>query len=216
MCRLKGTRRRLPGGRGGKERNGRERPAELIAVKGRGQHSPYPFAGRRGHRGDARSGRQGFTYGKRRGDKGKRVMARTFWKEEYRIGIDELDDEHIELCALMARFRRALDDAEDRRVIGSVFRDLRGKMMTHFHDEEKILSRLDCPEDEVREHIDGHLDVLYTFEHAFSKWQKAPDDGLHQAGIANLCVWAIGELLDADMRMKDHLSGSGSHKTSGK
>ena len=103
-------------------------------------------------------------------------MARTFWEEAYRIGIDEVDNEHMELGSLMARFQQALDDHEDKAVIGSIFRNLRGKMVSHFNHEEQILQRIDYPEEDVKAHIDGHLDVLYTFDHEFSKWDKGPAD----------------------------------------
>ncbi len=103
-------------------------------------------------------------------------MARMFWEEKYRLGIDELDNEHMELCALMAQFQKAVDDREDKEVIGSLFRKLRGKLVAHFNHEEQILQTIDYPEEDVREHIDGHLDVLYTFDREFSKWEKDPGD----------------------------------------
>lgn len=135
-------------------------------------------------------------------------MVRTFWEEAYRIGIDEIDNEHMELGALMARFQQALDDREDKAVIGSVYRNLREKMVAHFNHEEQILQRIDYPEENVKAHIDGHLDVLYTFDHEFSKWEKAPDDTPIPGELSHVCVWAITELLTADMQVKDHLSRS--------
>ncbi len=118
-------------------------------------------------------------------------MAVTFWEEAYRIGIDELDNEHMELGALMARFQQALDD-----------------------HEEQILWRIDYPEEDVKAHIDGHLDVLYTFDHEFSKWEKAPGDPPIPGGLSHVCVGAITELLTADMQVKDHLSRSRPDKAS--
>ncbi len=142
-------------------------------------------------------------------------MARTFWEEAYRIGIDELDNEHMELGALMARFQQALDDHEDKAAIGSIFHDLRDKMVAHFNHEEQILQRIDYPEEDVKAHVDGHLDVLYTFDHEFSKWEKAPGDAPIPGGLSHVCVWAITELMTADMQVKDHLSRSRPGKASG-
>ncbi len=111
------------------------------------------------------------------------TMTRTFWEEAYRFGIDELDNEHMELCTLMAQFQKAVDDREDKEVIGSLFRKLRGKLVAHFNHEEQIFRRIDYPEEDVREHIDGHLDVLYTFDREFSKWEKDPDDTRYRGGV---------------------------------
>lgn len=143
-------------------------------------------------------------------------MARTFWEEAYRFGIDELDNEHMELCTLMAQFQKAVDDREGKEVIGSLFRKLRGKLAAHFNHEEKILRRIDYPEEDVREHIDGHLDVLYTFDREFSKWEKDPDDTRYPGALSHVCVWAINELLTADMQVKDHMAGKHSDKASRK
>ena len=142
-------------------------------------------------------------------------MARTFWEEAYRIGIDELDNEHMELGALMARFQQALDDHEDKAAIVSIFHKLRGKMVAHFNHEEQILRRMDYPEEDVKAHIDGHLDVLFTFDHEFSKWDKASGDPPIPGGLSHVCVWAITELLTADMQVKDHLSRRRPGKASG-
>lgn len=143
-------------------------------------------------------------------------MARTFWEEAYRFGIDELDNEHMELCTLMAQFQKAVDDREGKEVIGSLFRKLRGKLAAHFNHEEKILRRTDYPEEDVREHIDGHLDVLYTFDREFSKWEKDPDDTRYPGALSHVCVWAINELLTADMQVKAHMAGKHSDKASRK
>ncbi len=144
------------------------------------------------------------------------TMTRTFWKEAYRFGIDELDNEHMELCTLMAQFQKSVDDREDKEVIGSLFRKLRGKLVAHFNHEEKILRRIDYPEEDVREHIDGHLDVLYTFDREFSKWEKDPDDTRDPGGLSHVCVWANNELMTADMPVKDHMAGKHSEKASRK
>ena len=143
-------------------------------------------------------------------------MVRTFWEEAYRIGIDEIDNEHMELCTLMAQFQKAVDDREDQEVIGSLFRKLRGKLVAHFNHEEQILRRIGYPEEDVREHIDGHLDVLYTFDREFAKWEKDPDDTRYPGGLSHVCVWAMNELLTADMQVKDHLSRSRPDKASRK
>ncbi len=143
-------------------------------------------------------------------------MACTFWKEAYRFGIDELDNEHMELCTLMAQFQKAVDDREDKEVIGSLFRKLRGKLVAHFNHEEQIFRGIDYPEEDVREHIDGHLDVLYTFDREFAKWEKDPDDTRYPGGLSHVCVWAINELLTADMQVKDHLFRSRPDKASRK
>lgn len=125
-------------------------------------------------------------------------MARKFWKEEYRLGVDALDGDHIAICGLMERFVDALNRDRERPRIAAIFRELHDALEEHFEAEERYLSSVDFPKDELREHMDGHLDVLYTLDHEFKKWDRAPSA---PGGMPNLCLWVWDELIGADMRV---------------
>lgn len=129
----------------------------------------------------------------------------TFWKEEYRIGVDEIDRQHKIMCDLMGRFQEALDDGASERAIEKHFVALRTTLTDHFRNEERYLSRIDYPEADLREHVDGHLDVLFTFDHEFSLWKGAADGDHPGPHLPNLCTWAIGELLSSDLKVKSFL-----------
>jgi hemerythrin len=54
-------------------------------------------------------------------------MERSLWKEEYRLGIKKLDDDHIAICDLLERFLKAIDDNEEKPVIGAISGELHAK-----------------------------------------------------------------------------------------
>ena len=126
-------------------------------------------------------------------------MERRFWKEEYRLGIDALDDDHIAICAIMERFVDASNKGPANPDVEAIFHELRGKLEEHFKTEQRYLAKVGFPEDALRDHIDGHLDVLYTFDHAFSQWKGAPDGAAPSGDLSKVCTWVWTELARADM-----------------
>ena len=132
-------------------------------------------------------------------------MERGLWKEGYRLGVKKLDDDHIAICGLLERFMKAVNDKEEKPAIGAIFGELQAKLNEHFRDEEQYLMEAGYPKKDRQEHIDGHLDVLFTLDHGFSKWEKSPEIPAHSGELSNLCRWVWIELMTADMQVKNKL-----------
>lgn len=128
-------------------------------------------------------------------------MKRRFWKEDYRLGIDVLDEDHIAICGIMERFVDAAGKGPANPDVKAIFLELHGKLEEHFKTEQRYLSKTPIPEDDLRNHIDGHLDVLYTFEHEFSKWEETPEGTVPSGDLSNVCTWVWTELARADMEI---------------
>jgi hemerythrin len=135
------------------------------------------------------------------------LMKRDLWKEEYRLGVDAIDADHIDICAILERFLEAMDDEENPQAVGSIFRELRDKLHEHFGREEAFLLSAGYPAKAAREHIDQHRDVMFTLDHQFSKWEESPRGAGAIGGLSGLCVWVWNELITADMRVKAQLDG---------
>lgn len=132
-------------------------------------------------------------------------MEHTIWKEEYRIGVKKLDDDHIAICGLLERLLKAIYDKEGKSAIVAIFSELHAKLNEHFHYEKHYLLEAGYPKKERKEHIDEHLDVLYKLDHGFLNWEKSPESPAHSEELSNLCrsVWI--ELINADMEVKKKL-----------
>ena len=125
-------------------------------------------------------------------------MKRRFWKEKYRLGIDVLDEDHMAICAIMDRFVEATQTGPASPGAEAIFRELRAKLEEHFKTEERYLAKIGFPADTLRNHIDGHLDVLYTFDHEFSKWEETPEGAAPSGDLSSVCTWIWTELVRAD------------------
>ena len=139
-------------------------------------------------------------------------MESGLWKEEYRLGVKELDDDHIAICDLLERFLKAINDKEKKPAISAIFGELHAKLNKHFHDEEQYLLKSGYPEKECKEHTDGHLDVLFTLNHEYSNWQKSLESPDHSTRLSNLCRWVWMELITADMQAKKKLEDLQEHR----
>lgn len=138
-------------------------------------------------------------------------MEHRLWKEEYRIGVKNLDDDHIAICDLLERFLKAINDKEEKPTIGAIFGELRTKLNEHFRAEEQYLLEAGYPKKGRQEHIDGHMDVLYTLDHEFSNWRKRPAGSAHSEKLSPLCKWVWTELITADIQVKKQLEDLKDH-----
>lgn len=64
------------------------------------------------------------------------------WKEEYEIGIDQVDDQHQMLVGLLNEFYDAMDEGRGRDEVGTVIADLEEYVEFHFNSEEAFAT--DC------------------------------------------------------------------------
>ena len=66
-------------------------------------------------------------------------MALLEWREEFRIGIPEVDHEHRELIALINSLHGRLTAPGDAAGIGAFLGELHGQIAAHFALEEKVM-----------------------------------------------------------------------------
>lgn len=61
------------------------------------------------------------------------------WKDEYNIGIAEIDDEHRQLIATINRLHDELDGVDTRRTVIAFFKELQNEISAHFTHEETFM-----------------------------------------------------------------------------
>jgi len=106
---------------------------------------------------------------------------------------------------------KAINDGE-KPAISAIFDELHGKLNKHFRDEEQFLVQAGCPEKDCKEHADGHLDVLFTLKHEYSRWEKSSERFDHSTKLSNLCRWVWLELITADIQAKKKLEDLKEHR----
>jgi len=129
-------------------------------------------------------------------------MERIVWKEQYSVGVPELDEQHKGLIALINRLTE-----EDRSVamVVHVVDALDQYVTEHFRAEEALM-RAHRYQD-LEHHIDEHR--------AFEEWLHAVQQAYRYGGSADLFAdtvdaflrhWLINHILESDMAYKPVLS----------
>ena len=123
------------------------------------------------------------------------------WRDEYRIGIPEVDHEHQALIELINALHRRLSQSGKAGGIGEFLGELHAQISAHFALEEKIMRRMHYAElddhkqdherllDEIRDIMDGfELDGRYdapalsgALDTWFSEHFRTRDARLHAA-----------------------------------
>ncbi len=68
------------------------------------------------------------------------------WKDEYSVGIPQVDSEHKRLIALINKLQDAMTSAQGKNVLGSVLDELVSYTFVHFNAEEALMQRYDFPD----------------------------------------------------------------------
>lgn len=71
------------------------------------------------------------------------------WREEYSVGVDELDAQHKKLVKLIDDLYRAMKAGDGREALVDALDRLMLYCKTHFETEERLLARYGYPESEA-------------------------------------------------------------------
>ncbi len=71
------------------------------------------------------------------------------WRNEFSVGVPELDEQHKQLVALINAFHQAMLLGTGSAVLRSVLLDLTAYTKMHFETEERILQELQFPDFEA-------------------------------------------------------------------
>jgi hemerythrin len=72
-------------------------------------------------------------------------MSDVRWKNEFRLGVPEMDAEHEKLINLAGNLREAFYRNEDSGTVGKIIDDILHFALTHFHNEEAFMKTIQFP-----------------------------------------------------------------------
>ena len=73
-------------------------------------------------------------------------MALLTWQEKYSVGIKEIDNQHKQLIDMINELNDAMLAKRGKEVLMSVLNKLAAYCVTHFTNEEKMMSTHDYPD----------------------------------------------------------------------
>lgn len=130
-------------------------------------------------------------------------MAHLSWTHEMSTGIDEQDEQHQRLIALINRLNDTVSDGKDAEILGSVLAELADYAVYHFGYEEQLMRRYDYPDA-----------AAHKMEHQrFIEWvvdirkKLSQGDAVVSTQIINfLRLWVTGHIMKTDKKMGIALS----------
>ena len=118
-------------------------------------------------------------------------MQETFeWKDEYLIGIDEIDEQHKRLFSIAASFDQATDLDQSKKALMSVFQYTR----EHFGLEEAYMKKVNFPG--VDEHKLEHDYFISEFNKLASNFENSDEE--RNEILDFFSIWIVGHICNND------------------
>jgi len=122
------------------------------------------------------------------------------WTARLATGVEILDEQHRDLIRRLQSLTEAIQDAEPKTTLLEMFTFLEAYVREHFHDEEREMERLECPEAELNRK--GHQRFLLTFQALRARLQsEGPTAALAQEVHHELAEWFVHHILLVDTRL---------------
>lgn len=122
------------------------------------------------------------------------------WKEAYRVGIDSIDQQHIELFRQAEQLMGAINSHTDKEKFKEIIAFLKEYVVKHFHDEEEYQASIHYPD--IESHKAAHRDftnMVLEYEKKLTISGYSLSVVKELAGI--LTAWLIYHVADADQKI---------------
>lgn len=127
------------------------------------------------------------------------------WLDSYSVGVVELDDQHKEILELANDVIRAVEEKQEREVVGAIFSKIMELTEIHFKLEEDLMEQTGFPG------FESHAN-----EHKILKEQATQYGNQHKLGNINgtifamfLIGWVLIHIKKEDKKYTDHLNKNG-------
>ena len=125
-----------------------------------------------------------------------------FWKKSYEIGIDEIDEQHRQLVAIINELSDAMMNRRGYLTVPHILERLGDYIQFHFTNEEEIMRETKYPA--LDEHCQEHLAMttkVLEFKRNYSK-----DHEINASEVLNfLCDWLKEHIVVSDKKLKAHI-----------
>ncbi len=128
------------------------------------------------------------------------------WKNEYSIGVQEIDNQHMKLIELINKLFDAMKQGQANAVIGQILNELSTYASTHFKTEEKYFELFDYMESEK------HKEIHQIFVMKITKFKNDFDAGKIALSVSIfnfLKDWLNDHILGEDMKYTECFNKNG-------
>ncbi len=119
--------------------------------------------------------------------------------EEYLVGHDQIDDDHIKLFAVMNGISQTIDEG-DTALCQTLFTSFYKLAEEHFHNEELILKDQNYPD--LERHIKYHQKLLTDAKETAQKCQNLENNTKAKQYFEELASFFIHDVVKGDQSFK--------------
>jgi hemerythrin-like metal-binding protein len=89
-------------------------------------------------------------------------MALIEWTDEFSVGIEAVDEQHLNLISIINKFEEARQKSKGTRIMTQILNDILGYTQEHFAYEEKLLTEAGYAD--LSQHQSQHRQLLQKIE----------------------------------------------------
>ena len=128
------------------------------------------------------------------------------WKEEYSVGIAEIDTQHKKLVAMVNDIYQAMGEGKGRKVLGDILQRLIAYTQEHFRTEEALMDKYDFSE--AASHKVTHAKMTQKVLELQKQFEES--EVKHSIEVAKfLQDWLNRHILETDMKYSSYLTKKG-------
>jgi len=126
-------------------------------------------------------------------------MEEIIWKDEYSVGVDQMDEQHKKIIAMINRLIREQKVVTEAETIAKLLTDMTDYTREHFRAEEYLMSEYGYPrkDHQVKRHQEF---IKKTME--FCSASNVGPNILSVALLEYLSTWLVDHILTEDMQYK--------------
>lgn len=130
----------------------------------------------------------------------KNQLKNQLWKESYRIGIESIDEQHIQLFQMVDHLLEAINQNAGKEACQEAIAFLKKYVIKHFQDEETYQASIDYIG--MKEHKKAHQDFTRTASEYERRLIESDYDIHNVKDLAGmLTAWLIYHVADADQKL---------------
>ena len=123
-------------------------------------------------------------------------MAAVTWNESLSVKMNDIDDQHKQLFAIINKVHEAMSSGKGAEILGPIMEELLTYTKSHFEYEEKMLKRIGYPK--VPEHHKVHVYLTGQVEQLHNKVVNG--EYLSSVSVSNfLKDWLKNHIMKVDM-----------------
>lgn len=122
------------------------------------------------------------------------------WKESYRIGIERIDNQHMQLFKMADDLLEAVEKKKDKEEFKKVITFLKDYVVYHFKDEEEYQASIQYPD------IEQHKKIHREFTATVLSYEKSLEESNYALSIVKdlagtLTAWLIYHVANSDQKI---------------